>query len=87
MQLKQHLINTTRLAIPLIISQIGHIFTGVVDTIFLGKLGAISTTTQAAGVLANQMLILLNGILAMELKIIQLILFTPLITMAFIMYH
>lgn len=59
MQLKQHLQNTIKLALPLIISQIGHILTGVVDTIFLGKLGIISTTTQAAGVLANQIFIVL----------------------------
>jgi Na+-driven multidrug efflux pump len=34
-----HLKETVSLSIPLILTQIGHIITGMVDNIFLGKLG------------------------------------------------
>lgn len=56
MVLKQHLKETVRLSIPLIISQVGHVVTGIVDTIFLGHIGK---TEQAAGVLANSLFVLL----------------------------
>lgn len=59
MNFKQHLKELSSLAWPLIISQIGHIVTGIVDTIFLGKLGPMSTTAQAAGILANQLFVVL----------------------------
>ncbi len=59
MLFKQHLKVTSKLAIPLIISQVGHIVTGIVDTIFLGKLGVISNTAQASCVLANQLFVVL----------------------------
>lgn len=59
MTLKHHIQSTAKLAWPLIISQIGHILTGIVDTIFLGKLGTVSSTAQAAGVLANQLFVVL----------------------------
>jgi Na+-driven multidrug efflux pump len=42
-----HLKETISLSIPLILTQIGHIITGMVDNIFLGKLG---NTEQAAGI-------------------------------------
>ncbi len=47
---------TIKLAIPLIISQVGHIVTGLVDSVFLGEIGK---TEQAAGFLANNVFILL----------------------------
>ncbi|MGE0568111.1 MAG: MATE family efflux transporter [Bacteroidia bacterium] len=49
------------LAWPLILTQIGHIITGMVDTYFLGKVGV---TEQASGILANNlfMLVLVFGI-------------------------
>jgi multidrug resistance protein, MATE family len=45
-----------RLAWPLIITQVGHIITGMVDNIFLGQIG---TTEQAAGILCNNLYVLL----------------------------
>lgn len=56
MQLSQHIRQTTILSVPLIVSQIGHIVTGMVDNIFLG---AIGKTEQAAGILANNLFVLL----------------------------
>ncbi len=56
MLLRQHLKETTKLSIPLIISQVGHVVTGIVDNIFLGHIGK---TEQAAGVLANSLFVLL----------------------------
>ena len=51
-----HLKETVSLSIPLILTQIGHIITGMVDNIFLGKLGK---TEQAAGILSNNLYIIL----------------------------
>ncbi len=51
-----HLKETISLAIPLILTQIGHIITGIVDNIFLGKLGK---TEQAAGILSNNLFVIL----------------------------
>lgn len=51
-----HLKETVSLSIPLILTQIGHIITGMVDNIFLGKLG---NTEQAAGILSNNLYIIL----------------------------
>ena len=51
-----HLKETISLSIPLILTQIGHIITGMVDNIFLGKLGK---TEQAAGILSNNLYIIL----------------------------
>ena len=51
-----HLKETISLSIPLILTQIGHIITGMVDNIFLGKLGK---TEQAAGILSNNLFIIL----------------------------
>ena len=45
------------LALPLIVAQIGHVITGMVDNIFLGKF--FGDTEQAAGILSNQLFILL----------------------------
>jgi MATE family multidrug resistance protein len=59
MRLKKHLLETVGLAWPLIVSQVGHIVTGMVDTIFLGRLGEQSNTAQAAGILANQLFVVL----------------------------
>ena len=56
MLLKQHIRETTVLSLPLIVSQVGHIITGMVDNIFLG---AIGKTEQAAGILANNLFVLL----------------------------
>jgi MATE family multidrug resistance protein len=47
---------TVSLAWPLVITQVGHIVTGMVDNIFLGQLG---TTEQAAGILSNNLYVLL----------------------------
>lgn len=51
-----HTKETIALAWPLIAIQVGHIVTGIVDTIFLGQLGI---THQAAGILSNSLYILL----------------------------
>ena len=56
MENRQHLKETINLSVPLIISQVGHIVTGMVDTIFLGGIGK---TEQAAGILANNIFLLL----------------------------
>ncbi len=45
-----------KLAIPVVLTQVGHIVVGIVDTIFLGHLGK---TEQAAGILANNLYVLL----------------------------
>lgn len=50
-----HLKETISLSIPLILTQIGHIITGIVDTVFLGKLGK---TEQAAGILSNNLFVI-----------------------------
>ena len=55
---KQHYKETILLAWPLILTQVGHIITGMVDTIFLGQIGVAE---QAAGVFANNIYILLLG--------------------------
>lgn len=44
------------LAAPIVVSQIGHIVTGMVDNIFLGTIGK---TEQAAGILANNVFVLI----------------------------
>jgi MATE family multidrug resistance protein len=51
-----HTKETIALAWPLVATQVGHIVTGIVDTIFLGQLGI---THQAAGILSNSLYILL----------------------------
>lgn len=51
-----HLWETISLSIPLILTQIGHIVTGMVDNIFLGRLGK---TEQAAGILSNNLFVIL----------------------------
>jgi MATE family multidrug resistance protein len=51
-----HLRETIQLSVPLIISQVGHIVTGLVDSVFLGQIGK---TEQAAGFLANNVFVLL----------------------------
>jgi MATE family multidrug resistance protein len=51
-----HTIETMQLAWPLIITQVGHILTGMVDNIFLGRIGV---TEQAAGILSNNLYVLL----------------------------
>lgn len=57
----KHLKETITLAWPLILTQVGHIITGMVDTIFLGQIGVAE---QAAGIFANNIyfLILVFGI-------------------------
>ncbi|MEI8137003.1 MAG: MATE family efflux transporter, partial [Bacteroidota bacterium] len=52
----QHTKQTLHLAWPLIITQVGHIVTGMVDTIFLGKIGPAE---QAACILSNNLYVLL----------------------------
>lgn len=52
----KHTRETMNLAWPLVITQVGHIVTGMVDTIFLGKIGP---TEQAACILSNNLYILL----------------------------
>lgn len=51
-----HFKETISLSIPLVLTQIGHIVTGMVDNIFLGKLG---NTEQAAGILSNNFFVIL----------------------------
>ncbi len=51
-----HLKETISLSIPLVLTQIGHIITGMVDNIFLGNLG---NTEQAAGILSNNLFVIL----------------------------
>ncbi len=51
-----HFRETAYLSGPLILTQIGHIITGMVDTIFLGKIGK---TEQAAGILSNNLFVIL----------------------------
>lgn len=52
----EHGKETIKLAWPLVITQVGHIITGMVDTIFLGGIGP---TEQAAGILSNNLYVLL----------------------------
>ncbi len=54
--INNHIKNTIYLAWPLVITQVGYIITGMVDTVFLGKIGA---TEQAACILSNNLYILL----------------------------
>src|SRR5688500_7840752 len=51
-----HVKETVHLAWPLVITQVGHIITGMVDNIFLGQIGP---TEQAAGILSNNLYVLL----------------------------
>jgi len=51
-----HTKQTIHLAWPLVITQVGHIVTGMVDNIFLGRIGP---TEQAAGILSNNLYVLL----------------------------
>jgi MATE family multidrug resistance protein len=51
-----HTRETFNLAWPLIITQVGHIITGMVDNIFLGRIGVAE---QAAGILSNNLYVLL----------------------------
>ncbi|MFN5460062.1 MAG: MATE family efflux transporter [Bacteroidota bacterium] len=52
-----HVRETVKLAFPLVIAQVGHIVTGMVDNMFLGKF--FGETEQAAGILSNQIFTLL----------------------------
>ena len=54
--INNHIKNTIYLAWPLVITQVGYIITGMVDTVFLGKIGAAE---QAACILSNNLYILL----------------------------
>ena len=54
--INNHIKNTIHLAWPLVITQVGYIITGMVDTVFLGKIGAAE---QAACILSNNLYILL----------------------------
>jgi MATE family multidrug resistance protein len=51
-----HTKETIHLAWPLVLTQVGHIITGMVDNIFLGGL---SPAEQAAGILSNNLYVLL----------------------------
>lgn len=51
-----HTRENVSLAWPLVLTQVGHIITGMVDNIFLGRIGA---TEQAAGILSNNIYMLL----------------------------
>lgn len=51
-----HLKDTIQLAWPLVLTQVGQIITGMVDNIFLGQIGP---TEQAAGILSNNLYVLL----------------------------
>lgn len=52
----RHFEETIVLAWPLVLTQVGQIITGMVDNIFLGQIGA---TEQAAGILSNNLYVLL----------------------------
>lgn len=52
----QHIKETIALSLPLIATQIGHVFTGMTDNYFLGQIGK---TEQAAGISANAIFVLL----------------------------
>lgn len=52
MKAQSHITKTLLLAWPLVITQLGHILTGIVDNIFLGQLGP---TEQAAGIFSNNL--------------------------------
>lgn len=54
--INNHIKNTIYLAWPLVITQVGYIITGMVDTVFLGKIGPAE---QAACILSNNLYILL----------------------------
>jgi len=56
MTFKQHLSGTLNLAIPVAIGQLGHIMLGVVDSLMVGRLGAVQL---AASSLVNSILILI----------------------------
>ncbi len=51
-----HTKDTLHLAWPLVITQVGHIVTGIVDNIFLGRIGP---TEQAAGFVSNNLYVIL----------------------------
>ena len=51
-----HTRETIYLAWPLVITQVGHIITGMVDTIFVGRIGPAE---QAACILSNNLYVLL----------------------------
>src|SRR5215217_1423449 len=53
---QSHTLETVYLAWPLVITQVGHIITGMVDNIFLGRIGPAE---QAAGILSNNLYVLL----------------------------
>ncbi len=69
-----HIRETAQLAWPLVLTQVGHIITNIVDTIFLGQL---SVTEQAAGILASSLYVL-----ALVFSIGVSFALTPLITTA-----
>lgn len=59
MQIKNnqgHIKETIFLALPIVATQIGHVFTGIADNYFLGQIGK---TEQAAGISANGIFVLL----------------------------
>jgi MATE family multidrug resistance protein len=51
-----HFKQLTKLATPLVFTQIGHVITGMVDNVFLGKIGK---TELAAGILSNNLYVIL----------------------------
>ena len=53
---KTHLIETTKLAIPVVIGQLGHIMLGVTDSIMVGRVGAVPL---AASSLVNSVVYLI----------------------------
>ncbi|MBC7863139.1 MAG: MATE family efflux transporter [Bacteroidia bacterium] len=57
MLFRQHIKHTLLLAWPLILAQVGHIVTGMVDNVFLGLY--FGETEQAAGIVSNQLFVLL----------------------------
>lgn len=55
-QSSYHIRETISLSVPLVLTQVGHIITVMVDNIFLGRLGK---TEQAAGILSNNLFVIL----------------------------
>jgi multidrug resistance protein, MATE family len=56
LKIDSHIRETATLAWPIILTQVGHIVTGMVDNIFLGTIGPVE---QAAGILSNNLYVLL----------------------------
>ena len=55
---KYHIKETLKLAYPVVIGQLGHMMLGVVDSLMIGRLGAVQL---AASSLVNGLILLISG--------------------------